>query len=328
MLFLHSLRQTEEPKYQNAFKKKYVGVTIGNFDGIHVGHQAVFSALSQLIKKHCPGKEATQTLLTFCPHPRGAIARIHGEAVDPIPSITSYRQKIELAETFGFDAFILLRFGRALSELSPRRFVNEVLLQKLKINAVVVGYDWRFGKGRMGDVELLSAMGRRSGFQVEIVPPFSLEEERVSSSVVKKAIADGDLVKLEQLLGRKFSIQGRVVAGSKRGRTLGFPTANLKIGNQVYPPIGVYAAWAHFKGRRFAAAVNLGIRPVFEEAGEVLLEVHLIGVEGIELYGERVAVDFVSKLRDESCFDTVDQLVEQMRMDVQLAQTLLQTNET
>ena len=302
-----------------------VGVTIGNFDGVHLGHQALFEQVDTDLR----------VLLTFAPHPRRVLSRRPGArlALDArYWTVTSQRRKIQLAERAGFDLFVLLRFTPSFARLSPRQFVERYLHQALHAKLVVVGYDWSFGKERAGSVETLhegravivrAAVGEEFGFETRIVEPVCIGELRVSTTLVKDALTSGDLPRLQSLLGRRFEIEGVVRHGDKRGRDLGFPTLNLKPREQLLPPDGVYAALVHIDERVYPSAVNLGVRPVFETAGERLLEAYLIDEVGLDLYGKRIRVEFVEKVRDERAFSSVEALIAAMQDDVAAIRNIL-----
>lgn len=320
MHLITSLAQCRSEAFRSRLERSAkVGVTIGNFDGMHRGHQALFGELGKALPEG-----ALKVILTFAPHPRRVLNRKRGNVVDPgFWHITTLRRKVELADNFGFDVFAVVRFTRSFARLSPRQFVESYLIDGLQADLVVVGYDWSFGKGRAGSVETLGEIGDELGFETRIVPPFLLDGERVSSSLVREALEQGDLPRLEKLLGRRFEISGLVREGSRRGRTLGFPTANIRPIEQLLPPNGVYAAVAQSGGRRYAAAVSLGVRPVFEEQGERLLEVYFIDAGELDLYGKRVNVEFVRHLRSEQKFESVEALVAAMQKDAAAARQLI-----
>ena len=326
-----SLRQFQSESIQERLTNAAaVGVTIGNFDGMHLGHQGLFRELDSQLQSRAGNEAKVKALMTFTPHPRRVLSKRPREELVADPSfwtISSQRRKIQLAAEMGFDFFVLLRFTPSFASLSPEEFVRRYIVQALQADVVVVGYDWSFGKGRSGTVETLSALSAQYDFHAEIVEPVLVAGDRVSSSTVKAALASGDLQSIQRQLGRHFEVEGIVRHGEKRGRTLGFPTANLRPREQLLPPDGVYATYVRIEGdeTRYAAASSLGVRPVFEKQGERLLEAYLLDQQGIDLYGKRIRVEFVEKLRDEQNFDSLDDLLVAMKQDVANVRRILGT---
>ncbi|MCC6953041.1 MAG: riboflavin biosynthesis protein RibF [Deltaproteobacteria bacterium] len=305
-----------------------IAMTIGNFDGFHLGHQALFSRLTELSP---PG--ATRVLVSFVPHPKayfntsGRHERLRSEAYR---LLTPPRRKAELAASLGFDAFLLLRFSRRLAEMSASDFMKHIVLEGVNPQTLVVGYDWVFGKDRKGDVELLRTVGREEGIVVDVVPPFNMRCEaesptRVSSSRVRHALSEGNLETVECLLGRPFDVVGHVVHGEKRGRQIGFPTANLHLPEQFLPKDGVYATLCEYDGLRELSVTNVGVRPTFL-GRQRLVEVHILKRSGLELYGKRLRVTFVSRVRDEMKFSGIEQLKHAIQSDVASAELLLKAS--
>ena len=288
---------------------------------MHLGHQALFAELDQQLKTRAEDAQSLKVLLTFVPHPKRVLSKRSRAELVADPSfwtISTQRRKVQLAASFGFDFYVLLRFTPSFSQLSPQEFVTQYLSAGLHADVVVVGYDWSFGKGRAGTVEVLQQLGEEHGFAARVVAPVLIEGERVSSSAVKQALAMGDLPQLEKLLGRCFEVEGIVRHGDKRGRQLGYPTANLRPVEQLLPPDGVYAGLVRIENDEtpYPAAISLGVRPVFERQGERLLEAYVLDQTNLHLYGKRIRVEFVRKLRDEKKFTTVDELLEAMKQDV------------
>lgn len=287
-------------------------VAIGNFDGVHTGHRALVDRCKSLARRG----ELT-AVVTFEPlplaffHPVGAPARL-----------TTVWQKLNQLQSAGIDITWLMRFNKALAELSARTFAEQVLADKMQARAVVVGEDFRFGRGKAGDVNLLNQLGRELGFDVAVVPDVIIAGERVSSSGIRARLAQGDFEGAARLLGRPFSMEGHVCRGAGLGRKLGYPTANLAIRAAPSPLGGVLAAFSRVAGGPWLPTVtNLGSRPVVD-GKETLLEVHFFDFDE-DLYGKRLEVQFVAKLRDELNFDTLDELVEQMKRDEHQARELL-----
>jgi len=291
-------------------------VTVGNFDGVHHGHRKVLAHLNE--KRDALG--AASTLITFEPLPREFFA-----PGAPPPRLTLARTRVEQLHALGIDLVGLLRFDAGLAAMSAEAFVGTLLVQRLGVRSVRVGPGFRFGHRRAGDLELLQSMGRdlgADGFEADAIAPVLLDGERVSSTRVRAALADGDFGAATRLLGRPYAIAGTVVHGRELGRKLGYPTANLRLGGRTPPLRGIFATRVHGVGRAPRPSVSsLGTRPTLD-GSELLLEAHLFDFDG-DLYGRRIAVEFVEKLRDEVRFDDLPSLVAQMDRDAIRARTVL-----
>lgn len=290
-----------------------VVATIGGFDGVHRGHQAL---LAEVVAK---SRELglPSAVISFEPSPREFFL---GEAAPA--RLQRLREKCQLLEACGIDRFVCLRFNEQLRALSAEEFVKQVLCEALDVRWLVVGHDFKFGRGRAGTVEGLKQWGKQFGFGVEEFAAHCVEASRVSSTLVREALAVGDLARAAELLGRPYSISGRVVHGQKLGRKLGFPTANLRLQRRVIPLNGIFAVRATGAGLRAAPAVaSLGTRPVVQGV-EPLLEVHVFDYAG-DLYGQQLQVDFIERLRDELMFPTLDAMVERMQQDAAEARRIL-----
>lgn len=310
-------------------EKAAVGVTIGNFDGVHLGHQALFAKLDErlLAATSAGGETPVRVLLTFAPHPKAVLQGIRRSEYGAHPElwqITSLREKLKLLNDFHFDLVFVARFHRQFAAQSPDEFVKRYLIDALRARVVVVGHDWSFGRDRAGGIDTLERAGKQYGFETAVVPPQLISGNRVSSSAVKAALGRGDLDEVQSLLGRRFAFQARVVGGEQRGRTIGFPTANLTPTAQVLPADGVYACWFEYQSQRVAAVTNIGIRPTFGGGGRVA-EAHLLDHRA-DLYGERVRLEFVGRLRDERRFSAVAELKEAIAADIAQARELLSRN--
>ncbi|MFN2489931.1 MAG: bifunctional riboflavin kinase/FAD synthetase [Actinomycetota bacterium] len=286
-------------------------LTIGTFDGVHLGHRALIArALAR-----ASGAGAAATVVTWDRHPD---VTLRPERTPPL--LTPPERKIELIAETGVEVVVVLPFDEELSRWSPERFVADVLVAGLGARHVSVGAGWRFGRRASGDVALLQRLGERHGLEAESVPLAQVGGAPVSSSRVRAAVAAGDLDLAHCLLGRPFDMQGIVVHGAHRGRSLGYPTANLVSDpRSAHPPRGVYAGVAVVEGSRRAAAINVGVNPTFggEEATTPLrVEAYLLDFDG-DLYGRLLRVEFHRRLRDELRFDSVAELVEQMARDVE-----------
>lgn len=287
--------------------------TIGGFDGVHLGHQALLESL----KKRAAELQAPSTVISFEPTPREYFM---GAAAPP--RLQRFREKFEALAATGVDRFACLRFNGRLSELSAREFVAHILRDALRIRWLVVGHDFKFGHGREGSVESLREFGREFGFGVDEFQPFLSDGRRISSTLVREALALGDMRRAAGLLGRPYRISGRVIRGNQLGRQLGFPTANLRLQRRVIPLHGIFAVRVTGRGFSDAPAVaSLGTRPVIN-GSEPLLEVHLFDFAS-DLYGRHLHVDFIARLRDERWFPDLEELVEQMKLDAGEARKIL-----
>ncbi len=284
-----------------------VVATVGAFDGVHVGHQAVV----QEIVDRARSRGGRSVLVTFDPHP----LRVVAPARAPKLLTTPGEKKRLLAET-GLDYAVFLAFTPALKELSPQRFVQEVLLDGLGMTELVIGHDHGFGKGRAGDADVLRRIAAKGRFELEVTPPVRAGEAAVSSSFVRQALSAGRLAEANRALGRPYSLAGTVVQGHGRGREMGFPTANLRLSgpDKLVPAPGIYACWTEVAGRRLMGALHVGPRPVFPGAGESV-EVHLLDFEG-EIYGRRAELELAAFLRPVRDYRSPVDLAAQIAEDV------------
>lgn len=290
-------------------------VTIGNFDGVHLGHQALI--------RHCEslaGDERPIAVVTFEPLPQ---AWFRPEAAPA--RLMSVRQKLDYLACEAIDLVWLMRFNQALANMDADDFVRSVLVETLAASDVVVGDDFHYGRGRQGDVESLRESGQTLGFELHTIPMLEVDGCRASSSNIRESLAAGDLAKVRKLLGRPYSITGKVIKGNQLGRRLGYPTANIRIAAKPCPMTGVFAVRARWGNSDWRDGVaNLGTRPAVGGEG-VLLETHLFDFDG-SLYGQKMEVEFIRKLRDESHFEVIDDLVRQMREDERQARICLAPN--
>ena len=301
---------------EEAYASGRSAVTIGNFDGVHRGHRALVDRCRLLA-----GDRDAVAVVTFEPLPGAFFRPDHSPA-----RLSSVYRKLELLRCLDVDITWLMRFDNSLAALTARQFTEQVLFHGLNARYVVVGEDFRFGSGREGDVPLLENLGNDFGFEVETVPAVLSNGARISSSGIREKLAAGDFRSAAQCLGQPYRMEGHVVKGASLGRKLGYPTANLRIRSEPSPLGGVLAAWARVSGGRWRPAVtNLGRRPVVG-GGEPLLEVHFFDWDK-DLYGQRLEVQFVAKLRDELNFDGIDSLVAQMELDEQEARLILAKTE-
>jgi riboflavin kinase/FMN adenylyltransferase len=284
-------------------------ITVGSFDGIHLGHQRI---LRQLVES-AQAQRLRSVVVTFKPHPRLVVEDDRG----PIGLLTPTDEKVRILQEWPIDLLCILRFDKTASELSPRDFIQVVLKGRMGLKRIVIGYDHAFGKNRGGDRESLIAFSRELDFQMDVLNPVEVGGTIVSSSKVRALLGRGDVARASELLGRRYVLQGTVVRGQARGKRLRFPTANLKVSDAVklVPANGVYCAIARWKDELFPAAVSIGINPTFPGT-PYTVEAHLIGFDG-ELYGEVLEIEFVRWLRKEQKFGSESELAEQIAKDVQ-----------
>jgi len=289
-------------------------VTIGNFDGIHLGHQAMLARLT--VRAASVG--GAPTVLTFEPHPREIFMP------DAAPSrLTSLREKLEILQRLGAAHVHVCRFTRPFAALSAEDFVRRILVEGLKARYVLVGDDFRFGAKRAGDFALLQDMGQTYGFQTEALHTVEAAGQRASSTAVRDALATGDMALAAQLLGRPYSISGRVVGGDRLGRQIGYPTANIQLKHNKPPVKGIFAVQVQgLEKPDWPGVASLGTRPTVHANGKPTLEVHLFDFNR-DIYREHVRVEFLHKLRDEAKFPNLDALITQIGLDAQQARILL-----
>ena len=294
-------------------------ITVGVYDGVHIGHQAVIRSA----QRRAGQLGLRSALVTFDPHPAYVLRPESAPLL-----LTDLDQKLDLLSDLGLDAVLVVPFDAQRALESAEEFVERVIVDALGARAVVVGGDFHFGRDRAGNVELLTKLGQHHGFDVEgvqLLPQPNGPSEAVSSTAIRRALAEGRVDTAARLLGRYHEIRGPVVEGDQRGRTIGFPTANVAFApHMAVPADAVYAAWyVRPDGTRWPAAVNVGRRPTFyQNAEHSLLEAHLIGFDG-DLYGERGRVQFVELLRSEQRFDGIEALAAQLQRDIARAAEVL-----
>ena len=296
--------------------------TIGNFDGIHLGHQAIISQLKEIAGKH----DLPTVIITFEPQPQEYFSPENAPA-----RLTRLREKIEEMERLAVDRLICLRFNSELASLSPRDFVKRLLIEGLDVRHLVVGDDFRFGKDRQGDYATLEKMADEFGYQLEHTATCSFAGERISSTRIRQALANDDLNLARELLGRDYAISGRVVHGDKRGKSLGFPTANMELHRLHSPVAGVYVTRVHIMRRRqgadetiHPAVTSVGTRPMFDGEG-MRLETHILDFNE-SLYAKHIRVVFLKKLRAEDNFSNVDDLIKAIATDIENARQYFAKN--
>jgi riboflavin kinase/FMN adenylyltransferase len=306
MKIIRDLGEISKP-FKNAI------VTIGNFDGVHIGHQALFR---QVIEK-ARGIGGTSVVMTFEPHP---LRVLNGNKNFPL--ITLYEQKVELIGASGVDTLVSVPFTREFAETPARAFVKEILYDLIGMRSVVVGQDYSFGKEREGNISLLKDMGRTLGFEVSVSGWIELGTRRISSTEIRNLVRDGQVEVAAELLGRHYQVRGTVVRGRDRGgRLLGYPTANLKLSDELCPKGGVYAVTVEYQGTTYDGAANIGYSPTFDN-GEFSVEVHLLDFHE-DIYDQPIRVNFVQRLRGEQKFAGPEALAGQIKRDVETARKLL-----
>ncbi|HOG07523.1 MAG TPA: bifunctional riboflavin kinase/FAD synthetase [Syntrophales bacterium] len=288
-------------------------ITIGNFDGVHIGHRRIFEKVIA-DARHLGGPAV---VMTFEPHPKQVL---HPER-RPFYLITTVAEKLRLIEVAGVDAVWLVPFSLDFAARTATSFVEDILIEGLAIRKVTIGHDYTFGRGREGNEAFLKAMGRKRGFEVDVVNAFRIGETIISSTAIREAILAGEVSQAAAMLGRPYNLAGRVVVGHRRGAGLGFPTANLEPEKVLVPARGVYAVRARVSGGSYAGVLNIGENPTFGD-GRRSIEVHLLGFAG-DVYGEPLEVQFIERLRGEVKFDGPDALVAQIRKDIDRARRIL-----
>lgn len=294
-------------------KLKGAFVTIGNFDGVHLGHRLIFQRLVE--EAHPEGCPAVA--ISFDPHPKMVL---HPER-RPFYLITTIEEKIRLLAGLGVDAFILIPFSVGYARITAAAFVQEILWEKLRIRRIIIGHDYTFGRGREGNETFLTETGRRWGFEVEAMNAFCVGDTVISSTKIREALLAGDVRFAATLLGRSYNLGGRVIPGHRRGGRLGFPTANIAPDKELVPARGVYAVRALRQGNRHDGILSIGFNPTF--AGrERTVEVHIFDFQR-DLYGETLEVLFVERIRDEVRFESPEKLIAQIGRDIDRAKEIL-----
>lgn len=287
-------------------------LTIGVFDGVHLGHKHLLSQLIAQAKQ----RNLLSGVVTFRQHPKAVLA-----SKTKLPFLTNLAERTKLLKDVGVDVVIPLSFTTELAALSARRFVS-LLQQYLRMRGLVIGPDFALGKNREGDTDTLRKLGEEMNFSVTVVPPLVINGMVVSSTAIRKALASGDVRKMKELTSHPFSLHGRVVTGAGRGAGLGFPTANLDINSgQALPADGVYASWAYVDGKVHKSMTNVGKCPTFDGT-ECTAEAYLIDYHG-DLYGHRLRIDFVERIRDEKKFASAEELKKQIAEDVKQGSAIL-----
>ena len=299
---------------------KKIFLAIGVFDGIHRGHQ---SLIKSVVTK-ATNKDGRSMVMTFDPHP---VQVLHPEIYCPL--LISLSHRLKLIDELGVDLCMIVPFTKKFSQLNPEEFIENFLIKKINPKEVFVGDDFRFGHDRSGDLKFFQEAARRYGFKVNIVSAVKDKSEAISSTRIRKLIAAGNLLEASELLGRLVSVFGPVVKGDGRGKKLGFPTANVDVSCDLLPPCGVYLVYVVIDQKRFPGLANVGVRPSFNghtQANRIVVEAHLLGFKR-NIYGQKVIVEFIRKLREEIKFSSPENLVHQINLDERKARKYFQNTE-
>ncbi len=299
------------------FKATNPVVTIGTFDGVHLGHQKVISRLKEFAEKH----NGESVIFTFYPHPR----LVTSANETTLRLLTTLEEKKNLFEKYGIDHLMIYPFSKEFSELTYSEFVEQILVDKMHTHCLVVGYDHRFGKNREGGFEYLKKCATKFNFKLEKLDALSVNEENVSSTKIREALQSGDIKKANHYLGYEFTLHGTVVSGKQLGRKLGFPTANIESSDKhkIIPGYGVYAVNVFVNGDQLKGMLNIGTRPTFNKnADNRSIEVNIFDFSE-DIYGKEITLIFVDKIRNEQKFDGIEMLVEQLKKDKSAALKIL-----
>jgi len=291
-------------------------VTLGNYDGIHLGHQRILQRL-----RHAAGElDGSTVVVTFFPHPLKILSPERAPRL-----IISIEERLRLLEVHGIDCVICLRFTKEFSQWSPERFVKEIIADKLQARTIFVGRDYRFGKDRKGDVPLLERLGKKFGFDVQIIPPVTVESQEVSSTMIRRLTLEGNVKDSSKLLGRPHRIYGTIIPGKSRGKGLGFPTANLDTTAELIPCSGVYAVRVGLGSEMHPGVASLGTNPTF--SGRLFsIEAYIIDFNE-DIYGKEMSLDFIDRIRHEEKFSSPETLVRQIQQDVSRAKKILENDD-
>lgn len=299
----------------NAEARRPCALTIGNFDGVHRGHRALLARVADAAAR----LGVDSAVMTFEPHPREYFAHLSGDEGRAPHRIANLRDKLQALAQCGVDRVIVEHFSARFAALPPERFIEDILVGGLHVKWLIVGDDFRFGAKRAGDFAMLAEAGRRHGFEVVALPTVMHENTRISSSAVRAALTDGDFARAQDLLGHSYAISGHVQHGRKLGRTIGFPTLNLRIAHKRPAVCGIFVVQVHGLGEQPRPAVaSLGVRPTVEDNGRVLLEVHLFDFSD-DCYGKLIRVEFLKKLRDEAKYEDLESLTRAIDADARAA---------
>jgi riboflavin kinase / FMN adenylyltransferase len=310
MKILHNL--LDIPKLEGQYPE--IGLTIGNFDGVHLGHRQ----LLKQIKEDCAKKNLKFVVLTFVPHPQKILQPEKERFL-----ITSYEQRRKLLKNLGVDYLVELGFTRDFSTLSPEAFLKHYLLNYPGLRDFYLGYDFAFGANKQGDFDLVKSICKPLQVEVAIQPKYEFNQKVVSSSLIRDRLITGKIDEVEELLARPFHLEGVVIKGEGRGKKIGFPTANIQVsGDLIVPQRGVYVTRSIYKDMTFNSITNIGHNPTFKDTHQLHVETNLFDFD-MDIYGESLEIEFICKVRDERKFPTVNDLISQIRTDVEFAKDIL-----
>jgi len=290
-------------------------VTIGTFDGVHIGHKIIIEKLKEQAKK----LNCESVVITFSPHPR---VIVNNDA--KILLLTTLEEKKELIEKLGVDKLYIINFTKDFAKKTYQEFLAETIIKNNKAKHIIIGYDHKFGKDRAGDKTNLMELTKENNIDITIVNPQEIDGLVISSTKIRNALLDGNLDLANKMLGRNYKVNGKVVEGSKRGRTLGFPTANIEQHdkNKLLPQNGVYLVKVFLEDEKYSGVLNIGLRPTFNNRIEPIAEVHLLDFNK-NIYGKEISVEFIKRLRDEKKFDSKEELIKQIKNDIKIVREIL-----
>jgi riboflavin kinase/FMN adenylyltransferase len=290
---------------------KNSNVTIGTFDGVHLGHHKIFESL--LRKSEESG--GRNFLVTFEPHPRTVVNKNFNLGL-----LTTLDEKLKILDKCGIENVLVIEFTPEFSQINYEAFIEKYLVYGIGVKNIILGHDHKFGRNRSGDQECLLKYGKKANFGVTVIPPFSIEKVTISSTKIRNALYDGDVVKANKFLGRSYTISGSVIEGSKRGRLVGFPTANIKLDNRnkVIPKNGVYLVECEIENTIYYGLMNIGRRPTFDNTNLIHLEVHILDFQK-EIYNQFIRVNFLKRIREERKFGSAEELKNQILLDKESA---------
>ena len=282
-------------------------ITIGTFDGIHLGHQEIIKKLFERSRYH----KGRSFLITFHPHPRKVVSKSNNIKILSTPD-----EKISILEKMGLENLFIINFTPEFSQQSPASFINDFLIRKIGLREIVVGHDHKFGKGREGTFETLESLSKSLEFEMSMVDEFKVNDEPVNSTKIRNALSQGDVRKANSFLGREYIFTGKVIEGDKRGRELGYPTANILLddADKLLPGLGIYAACVIIDNEKFPGLLSIGKRPTFYDNGEIIPEVYIYDFDR-NIYNKKITVAVIDKIRDEEKFSSPEDLINQMNKD-------------
>ncbi len=288
-------------------KNKNTIITIGTFDGVHRGHRNILNLVVEKAKSF----NGRSLVITFDPHPRTVVSK-----TADIGLLTGLDEKIEIFDEIGIENLLVVKFTKEFSQLSYEEFIEDWLIKKVGVKHIVIGYDHKFGKNRGGDEIKLRSSGNKFGFDVSTVSSISIGDETISSTKIRNSLLEGDLEKANNYLGRNYLISGKIVEGANRGKLIGFPTANINPDQKekIVPKKGVYVVSAILDSTNYFGVMNIGVRPTFDNSQITVIEVHIFDFNR-SIYGEKIKVKFLKRIRDEKKFESKEELIEQIKKD-------------